>query len=74
VAGAAALAITWERKFRVLLAGIALAAVVAMASAIPVLRPWEDYNELVGGTGDAWHHLSDESLESGQRTKELATY
>jgi tetratricopeptide (TPR) repeat protein len=74
VAGAAALAIAWERKFRVLPAGIALAAVVAMASAIPVLRPWEYYNELVGGTENAWHHLSDESMESGQRTKELAAY
>lgn len=73
-AGAAALAIAWERKVRVLLAGIALAAVVAMASAIPVLRPWEYYNELVGGTENAWHHLSDESMESGQRTKELAAY
>jgi len=73
-AGAAALAIAWERKFRVLLAGIGLAAVVAMASAIPVLRPLEYYNEMVGGTGNAWHHLSDESLESGQRTKELAAY
>ncbi len=72
--GAAALAIAWERKSRVLLAGVALAAVVAMASAIPVLRPWEYYNELVGGTENAWHHLSDESMESGQRTKELAAY
>ena len=57
-----------------LLAGIGLAAVVAMASAIPVLRPLAYYSEMVGGTGNAWHHLSDESLESGQRTKELAAY
>ena len=74
VAGAAALAIAWESKSRTLLAGIALAAAVAMASAIPALRPWEYYNELVGGTENAWHHLSDESMESGQRTKELAAY
>jgi tetratricopeptide (TPR) repeat protein len=74
VAGAAALAMAGERKSSVLLAGIVLATVVAMASAIPVLRPWEYYNELVGGTENAWHHLSDESMESGQRTKELAAY
>jgi hypothetical protein len=74
VAGAAALAIAWGRKSRVLLAGIALAAMLAMASAMPVLRPWEYYNELVGGTENAWHHLSDEGMESGQRTKELAAY
>lgn len=74
VAGAAALALALQRKSSILLAGIALATVAAMASAIPVLRPWEYYNELVGGTENAWHHLSDESMESGQRTKELAAY
>jgi tetratricopeptide (TPR) repeat protein len=45
-----------------------------MASAVPVFRPWEYYNELVGGNENAWHHLSDESMDSGQRTKELAAY
>jgi hypothetical protein len=74
VAGAAALAIAWERKSRVLLAGIAIAILMAIASAVPVLRPWEYYNELVGGTENAWRYLSDESMESGQRTKELAAY
>ena len=74
VAGAAALTLAWQRKSRTLLAGIALFTLVAMASAIPVLRPWEYYNELVGGTKNAWHDLSDESMESGQRTKELAAY
>jgi tetratricopeptide (TPR) repeat protein len=74
VSGAAGLAIAWERKSRILLAGFGLAAIVAMASALPVLRPWEYYNELVGGADNAWHHLSDESTESGQRTKELVAY
>lgn len=74
VAGAAALAISWERKSRALLSGVALATLLAMASAIPVMRPWEYYNELVGGPDNAWLHLSDESMESGQRTKELAAY
>lgn len=74
VAGAAALAIAWERKSRAILAGVTLATLLAMISAIPVLRPWEYYNELVGGTDNAWRHLSDESMDSGQRTKELAAY
>ena len=74
VTAAAALAIAWERKSRILLAVIALVVLVGVASAIPVLRPSEYYNELVGGTENAWHHLSDESMESGQRTKELAAY
>ena len=74
VAGAAALTIAWERKSRSLLSGIALATAMAMASAIPVLRPWEYYNELVGGKDNAWRHLCDESTDSGQRAKELASY
>lgn len=72
--GAAAFSIAWERKSRVLLIGIALAVLLAMASVIPVMRPWEYYNQLVGGKDNAWRHLSDESMESGQRTKELAAY
>jgi hypothetical protein len=39
-----------------------------------VLRPWEYYNEIVGGKDNAWQHLADESMDSGQRTKELAVY
>jgi hypothetical protein len=74
VAGAAALSIAWERKSQLLLAAIAIAAVLALVSALPVLRPWEYYNELVGGKENAWRHLTDESMESGQRTKELAAY
>jgi tetratricopeptide (TPR) repeat protein len=53
---------------------LAIATLLAMISAIPVVRPWEYYNELVGGANNAWRHLSDESMESGQRTKELAAY
>ena len=74
LAAAAAFAIAWERKSRALLGVLALTTLLAMASAIPVMRPWEYYNELVGGKDDAWRHLSDESMESGQRTRELAAY
>jgi hypothetical protein len=44
VAGATALSIAWERKWRALFTGVAIATLVALASAIPVLRPWE-YNQ-----------------------------
>jgi hypothetical protein len=72
--GAAALAIALERKSRILIAGVSLATLAAMASAIPVMRPWEYYNELVGGKNNAWHYFSDEGLDSGQRAKEIAAY
>jgi hypothetical protein len=71
---AAALSIAWQRRSRVLFSGFAIATLLALASAIPVLRPWEYYNELVGGKDNAWEHLTDESMDSGQRTKELAAY
>jgi Dolichyl-phosphate-mannose-protein mannosyltransferase len=74
ILAAAAVAIAWEQKSKVLLGGIALGAVLAMVSAIPVMRPWEYYNELVGGTDNAWRHISDESSDSGQRAKELSSY
>ncbi|MET0343710.1 MAG: hypothetical protein ABW252_22040 [Polyangiales bacterium] len=51
-----------------------LAAVAACVSALPVLRPWEFYNELSGGTDGAWRYWADDGTENGQRTKELAAY
>jgi tetratricopeptide (TPR) repeat protein len=74
VAAGAALAIAWEKESRALFAGITIATIAAMVSAIPVMRPWEYYNELVGGKDNAWRHLVDESTDSGQRAKEIAAY
>ena len=70
---AAGLAIAWQRKSRLLLTGIALASFAAVASAAPVLRPWEYYNEIVG-MQNAWQYFGDEGADSGQRTKEIAAY
>jgi hypothetical protein len=72
--GATAVSIAWERKSLVLLAGLGITAAAAMFSAIPVLRPWEYYNEIVGGKDNAWHYFNDEGIDSVQRTKELASY
>lgn len=46
----------------------------ASASALPVLRPWEYFNEFVGGTRNAHNFFDDEGVNLGQRTKELVTY
>jgi len=53
-------------------AGSALA--IAAASALPVMRPWEYFNELIGGPGRAYLYFSDEGVDLGQRVKELAAY
>lgn len=52
----------------------ALSVIVALASALPALRPWEYYNELAGGSRNAHRYFNDEGLDLGQRTEELAQY
>lgn len=52
--------------------GAALA--IAAASALPVMRPWEYFNEFIGGSGRAYLYFSDEGVDLGQRVKELASY
>jgi tetratricopeptide (TPR) repeat protein len=50
-------------------------AVIGLAwSALPVTRPWEYFNELVGGQREAWRYFNDEGLDLGQRSRELASY
>src|SRR5262249_40260989 len=73
VLAAAALAIVRERKSSILHVSVGIAVLAAVASAIPVLRPWEYYNEIVGMQG-AWRYFGDEGADSGQRTKEIAAY
>jgi len=52
-------------------AGAALA--IAVASALPVMRPWEYFNEFIGPRR-AYLYFSDEGVDLGQRVKELANY
>jgi tetratricopeptide (TPR) repeat protein len=62
------------RAWLVLRGTAALALVGAAASALPVMRPWEYYNELAGGTEDGWRYFTDDGVDIRQRTKELAWY
>lgn len=62
------------RQSPVLSASAALASVALVLSALPVVRPWEYYNELVGGSAGAWRYFSDEGMDLGQRSRELAAY
>lgn len=58
----------WQR----LAAGALLA--WALVSALPVMRPWEYYNELAGGPQNAWRSFTDDGLDIRQRTRELTWY
>jgi tetratricopeptide (TPR) repeat protein len=53
---------------------VAVAFVAAVASALPQMRPWEYFNEFVGGSANAYKFFSDEGVNLGQRSKELAEY
>ena len=61
-------------KTRPLKIFVATAFVAAVASALPQMRPWEYFNEFVGGTSNAYNLFSDEGVDLGQRSKELAEY
>ena len=59
----------WQLKILVSLAFLA-----AAMSALPQMRPWEYFNEFVGGTSNAYKSFSDEGVNLGQRSKDLAEY
>ena len=53
---------------------VVLALVAAALSALPQMRPWEYFNEFAGGTSNAYRYFTDEGVDLGQRTKELAQF
>ena len=59
---------------RPLMAAVAAALVAAAVSALPVMRPWEYFNEIIGGAKNGYLYFSDEGVDLGQRAKELAEY
>jgi len=59
---------------RVLRAFVVFSFLAACLSAVPVVRPWEYYNDLVGGTSKAYQYFDDEGLDLGLRVKELSDY
>ena len=57
-----------------LMAGAALCAIVAIVSSVPVMRPWEYFNEFAGGTEGAYEYFSDEGTDLGLRVAEISDY
>src|SRR5260370_11119693 len=53
---------------------VALSFLVAAASALPVMRPWEYFNEIIGGAKNGYLYFDDEGVDLSQRTKEMARY
>ncbi len=63
-----------ESKSYLLRGAVAIGLIGALLSAVPVLRPWEYYNETVGGAANGYLYFSDEGIDITLRTKELAIY
>jgi hypothetical protein len=52
----------------------AAALLIALVEALPAVRPWEYHNALAGNTAGAYRYFSNEGVDLGQRTRELAEY
>lgn len=61
-------------KVKALKVIVAFSFLGAVASALPVMRPWEYFNEIVGGGKNGYLYFDDEGVDLGQRTKEMARY
>ena len=58
-----------------LLAGlVAIGLIASVALAVPVMRPWEYFNEIAGGPADAHKYFDGEGIDLYQRVNELRTY
>ncbi|WP_146141353.1 ArnT family glycosyltransferase [Spirosoma oryzae] len=51
-----------------------LAVCAALLTAIPVVRPWEYFNELAGGPANSYQYFNDEGVDLVQRSGELTQY
>ncbi|HEV3481105.1 MAG TPA: phospholipid carrier-dependent glycosyltransferase [Candidatus Acidoferrales bacterium] len=72
--GGAAVQVALSSNSKALKSAVAVALVAAAASALPVMRPWEYFNELIGGAKNGYLYFSDEGVDLGQRGKELGEY
>jgi len=53
---------------------VGLGFLAAGISAVPVLRPWEYFNEFAGGSSNGYLYFNDDGVDLGQRAKEIARY
>jgi tetratricopeptide (TPR) repeat protein len=60
----------YSKLFKV---AVGAALVAAVLSAVPVMRPWEYFNEIIG-TKNGYLYFNDDGVDVGQRGKELAAY
>lgn len=74
ILGAITIKTALEKRSSILRGCAAFAVIVALMSSLPVVRPWEYYNELVGGAANAFYYFNDEGIDLGQRTADIIRY
>jgi hypothetical protein len=72
--GGLALQVALSSNSKPLKGAVAAALLAAAVSALPAMRPWEYFSELIGGAKNGYLYFSDEGVDLGQRAKELAEY
>lgn len=72
--GALAIHNAIKTESRVMRGAVAVALLGALLSAIPATRPWEYYNETIGGAANAYRFFNDEGVDLSLHTKELVDY
>lgn len=72
--GGAAIQSALHSDSKALKAVVSVALIAAVVSALPVIRPWEYFNETIGGTRNGYLYFSDEGVDLWQRGAELASY
>lgn len=53
---------------------VVVAYAAAALSAVPTMRPWEYFNEIIGGSSRAYRYFNDEGVDLLQRGTEAARY
>ena len=61
-------------KSKALRISVPIALVAAAFSAIPVTRPWEYFNEIIGGPSNGYRYFNNEGVDLLQRGTEAAKY
>ena len=74
VLGALAVTTAWASGSAWFRVPIALAGVAGLAMAGPVVRPWEYFNELAGGSANSYRYFDDEGVDLCQRSGEIIRY
>ena len=74
VFGGVAIATLLQSQSRLLQGFGVLTIALAAASAVPAIRPWEYFNEIIGGAKNGYRYFNDEGVDLWQRGQEMADY